>query len=90
MTSFEQAVAAIGEIKSQEELKTINRYLIERMRWLHRQAAVNYSVGDQVEFTNSRGNREQGQVTKVNAKTVVVKTLLSNWTVSAGMLYRVA
>ena len=85
-----EALIAITKLDDHEDLKKANRFLIERMRMKHREAAVAFRVGEQVEFTGRYGNTEVGKVTKVNQKTVIVQTATTRWTVSGGILRKVA
>ena len=87
---LKSALLAVGSIDSHEDLKFLNRAVIDQMRHVSRVATRSWHVGDQVEFDGRNGRREQGQITKINQKTINVKTLMGNWKVSAAMLRHVA
>lgn len=76
----------LTQIESHEDLQFLNKAIIDQMRFLSAKAARKWQVGDQVEFSNKRGNREQGQIVKINPKRIVVQTLLGTWKVPAAML----
>lgn len=91
MTAFNQTALKIVDqldtINDQESLTMINRAIIARMREISRKATRKFQVGDQVEFTNSRtGMALQGQIMKINQKTIIVQTLTGRWKVQAASL----
>lgn len=88
--NLKSALLAVGQMYSHEDLRFLNQAVVDQLRHVSRVATRKWSVGDQVEFDNKRGNREQGQITKINQKTINVKTLMGNWKVSAAMLRHVA
>lgn len=79
---------AIFAIDSLDELREAQNALNVRFRELQRRAAVSFRVGDAVKFQSKTGRTISGTVTKVNQKTVSVKTADSNWKVSASLLQR--
>lgn len=79
---------AIFAIDSLDELREAQNALNVRFRELQRRAAVSYRIGDTVKFQSKTGKTISGTVTKINQKTVSVRTVDSNWKVSASLLQR--
>lgn len=68
------------------EIIELGRTLNQKLSELSRQAADSFNVGDQVEFDSKSGRVVQGQIEKINNKTVLVGTLMGRYKVSASML----
>lgn len=79
---------AIFAIDSLDEMREAQNALNVRFRELQRRAAISFRVGDSVKFQSRTGKTISGNVTKVNQKTVSVRTADSNWKVSASLLQR--
>jgi hypothetical protein len=66
------------------ELLELNRRIIERLKYLSKKEAVEYSrkfsVGDVVEF-NNEGTIIHGTVIRINRKTLSIKTREGQWNV---------
>lgn len=72
---------------SNEDMKAIRDMFNSTMSSKQKEAANKFTAGDMVVFTNSRtGKVVKGQVTKVNRKTIAVKSGITNWKVSPSML----
>jgi hypothetical protein len=76
---------------SEEELLDLNRRIVERLRLIRsaRQLVdlARFSVGMRVEFTTDDGRTVQGEITRLNRKTVTVCCNSSgHWRVSPGLL----
>lgn len=80
------ALAAVGHIYDIEDLRALNTAVVDQMRHLSRLATRSFKVGDQVEFDGKNGKVNQGQIVKINQKSIVVDTLIGRWKVSANLL----
>lgn len=70
-----------------EELNSLVEAIKYARNQLGRQVKRSISVGDKVEFTDTRvGYVHQGSVTKINVKYVIVNTNKGNYRVPASML----
>jgi len=73
-----QAVTAIHALQSQAELSDIYDAIKQKQTYLARQNIRKVVKGSVVSFTDRRGQRVVGTVTKVNRKTVEVLGGMSN------------
>ena len=80
---------AIYDIDSMEELRIIMNIVNMRFKELQARAAQSFVRGDTVTFTTKHGQKITGVVTKINQKTVSVKTPTSEWKVSGSLLKRI-
>jgi hypothetical protein len=76
---------------SRDELMTLNRIIVERIRTLDRRqrsmARWDFSAGDTVNFTTREGVRLSGHITKCNpTKAKVAASDGRTWTVSYSLL----
>ena len=84
MSAATKAILAIDNI---EDLREAQNALQVRYRELQRRSALSFRVGDKVSFKSRSGDTITGTVSKVNQKTVAVKTVstlnspASNWKV---------
>ena len=69
-----------------EQLKIVADEIKLRRTLLGNQLTRSLIVGDTVSFQGRAGTTEQGTVTKINRKTVIVKTGNNTWKVPASML----
>ena len=69
-----------------EQLKIVADEIKLRRTLLGNQLTRSLIVGDTVSFQGRGGVTEQGTVTKINRKTVIVKTVHNTWKVPASML----
>ena len=69
-----------------EQLKIVADEIKLRRTLLGNQLTRSLMVGDTVSFQGRAGTTEQGTVTKVNRKTVIVKAGHNTWKVPASML----
>jgi len=70
-----------------ETLNAIITQINRRRSSLQEQAADNFMVGQDVEFTRKSGDIIQGSIQKINRKTILVKTNLNLlWKVSPSLL----
>ena len=78
---------------SLEELVELNKKIVKRINLVHTRvqedAATDFSVGDEVFFITKAGSRVEGNVVKVNRKTVKVSTNLGMYKVSPTLLKKV-
>jgi hypothetical protein len=72
-----------------DDLREVMNACNVRFRELQSRAAHSFSRGDSVFFIAKSGQKITGVVTKVNQKTVSVKTATSEWKVSGSLLRRV-
>ncbi len=74
------------------ELLELNRRIIERLKYLSKKEALEYSkkfsVGDVVEFDNE-GTVIHGTVIRINRKTLSVKTREGQWNIPPQFLRKV-
>jgi len=84
MNNVQTAVEAIRNSNSDELNQIIEAIKLQRT-WLARTTARALAVGDTVQF-KGRGGYEQGKVTKINIKTVVVDCGFTRYKVPASML----
>jgi len=74
-------------IKDSKEISELWEVLRARHKELQARIASQFSIGDRVEFNRSKtGSLVVGEVTKVNVKTIKVKTGEGNWSVSPTLL----
>ena len=69
-----------------QQLKIVADEIKLRRTLLGNQLTRSLIVGDTVSFQGRAGTTEHGTVTKVNRKTVIVKTVHNTWKVPASML----
>ena len=92
MSAATKAILAIDNI---EDLREAQNALQVRYRELQRRSALSFRVGDKVSFKSRSGDTITGTVSKVNQKTVAVKTVstlnspASNWKVSPSLLRKI-
>ena len=87
------ALSAISNVNSEEELISVNKVLIERIKTIRaREARVvkaSLSEGDEVTWVGRKGS-QRGHVTKIARKFATVQTLLGgSWRVPMNMLKKV-
>ena len=75
----------INKIEDVRDLRTIQGFVKDRKRALGNRLKYELSVGDNVTI-NSRGNREEGTITKINRTRAVVDMRGSSWTVPFSMI----
>lgn len=72
---------------SNEDLRSINdaiKYAMDRNNYVMKRSL---GVGDRVKFTNKAGRDISGLITKINQKTVMIKTANEgNWKVSTSLV----
>jgi hypothetical protein len=83
MSTLNKAIFAIDNM---EDLREVMNACNVRFRELQARAAHSFSRGDSVSFVTKSGQKITGVVTKVNQKTVSVKTATSEWKVSGSLL----
>lgn len=71
---------------SADELKTIQNALKVAYTSMQTVAKFSYEQGDKVYFTTRNGDKVMGVVSKINQKTITVKTVTSTWKVSPSLL----
>jgi len=80
--SFELAdrAAAAETIRrmSEEDLRFLNRLIVERLKLIHQARSTamlaHFSVGDRVSFQSSTGERKTGIIVRLNKKTASIAT----------------
>lgn len=73
-------------VESQDDLREINAFVVERMRSLARRKAMTFQVGQMVYWEGKNG-RQEGRISKVMQKNLVVDTAGNGrWKVNAGMV----
>jgi hypothetical protein len=82
--------ALLDTVQDNDVLNTLMQDFKTRRAVLNARVAQSFRVGDQVEFDGRYGRKEQGQITKINTKSILVKTLTTNWKVSPSLLRSVA
>ena len=69
-----------------EDLRDLNRSVVEAIRALEQAAAGTFLVGDRVKFTAKDGRTITGTVFKINLKTIKVRSIDTMWAVSPSLL----
>jgi hypothetical protein len=96
MSAKDDIIAKMREVDSLAELKTISDALRDRWKELQRparaemdneirRAAAEFRIGQKVQFTH-KGVPITGEVTKINSKTISVKTGAGVWNVTPTLL----
>lgn len=80
----------VSSIDSFEDLKALSQALKQRWDQLTNQQVTKFNYGDEVEFDSKRGMTVTGTITKINTKTIKIKTPMGLvWNVSPGLLRKV-
>jgi len=87
MKALDQAIQAIHQIDSHEDIREVIEAIKLRQTFIGNKTIRTLSVGDKVHFNGRRGPTK-GQVKKINRKYVVVDTGAQSWRVPATMLTR--
>ena len=82
--------ALLDTVQDNDVLNTLMQDFKTRRAVLNARVADGFRVGDMVAFDGRFGRVEQGQITKINPKSIKVKTLTTNWKVSPSLLRSVA
>ena len=69
-----------------EDLRDLNRSVVEAIRALETSFACAFLVGDRVKFTAKDGRIITGSVAKINMKTIKVRSIDVMWAVSPSLL----
>ena len=81
------AVAIIGGKFSNDDLRSLHdaiKYAMDRNTYVTK---VSLGIGDRVTFSNKAGREISGIITKINQKTVAIKTANEgNWKVSTSLV----
>ena len=79
-----------------DELRTLNKLVIQKIHETSREIALSFRKGDKVYFNDRRGKRHEGKVERVNRKNITVFEEASKtnpypitWSVSPMFLNRV-
>ena len=76
----------------EEQLRDLNRLIVDRLRLLHerraREAAGAFSIGDAVEFQSDCGHKVTGRVARINRKSITVAGSQGSWRVHPKLLRR--
>jgi hypothetical protein len=88
----EAVVAAIRSM-GEDDLRYLNRFIVDRIKLIAQARSTvmmaRFSVGDRVEFPDRGGRTRRGVVTRLNKKTVSVRTDEGErWNVGPGFLKR--
>ena len=87
MNNVQIAINAIRSMNNDELNQVVEAFKLQRT-WLARNTARSLMVGDTVSFRGRRGP-EQGTVTKITQKTVIVNCGYTQYKVPASMLTQV-
>ena len=84
---IEDFIKTLGE----EELRYLNRLIVERLKLLHQQRSTTqmqkFNIGEKVRFNDSSGTVKTGTITRLNKKTVsLVTTGGEQWNVAPALL----
>jgi len=75
-----------------DELYELNRKVVQRIKVLNSRkqedAASQFGLKDRVFFVRKNGERIEGEIVKINRKTVKVQTNFGLWSVSPTLLQR--
>ena len=72
----------ISKLNSRESLKKVDKLIANRMSTFTRKEIDKYEIGQTVRFEAELGQFIQGRITRINLKTVSIKTPQGNWRVS--------
>ncbi len=76
-----------------EELTLLNRKVVEQIKFLQTQkqaiAATAFRIGDKAFFVSKFGEKVEGEILKVNIKSIKVKTEKGMWNVSPSLLTKI-
>lgn len=75
---------------SLEDLRNLSRAVYEAIRTRELATAQAYRIGDRVKFRAKDGRTITGSVSKINAKTIKVRSMDVTWMVTPSLLSRVA
>lgn len=91
MSRIEELEKVIDSLQTMDEIEAAYAALKSRRNTLDRRALRTFASGDRVAFTRRNGTRIEGQVVKVNRKTVSVEPVTGGrgWRVPAAMLTHV-
>ena len=73
-----------------EELRELNRMVVEAVRAREIDVSRAFKFGDRVKFTAKDGRTITGSVFKINLKTIKVRSIDTVWAVTPSLLSRVA
>ena len=73
-------------LASLEELRELNRLVVEAIRSREASVGGTFLVGDRVSFRAKDGRTITGTVVKINAKTIKVRSIDVMWAVSPSLL----
>jgi predicted DNA-binding ribbon-helix-helix protein len=73
-----------------ETLNAIIAEIKNRQRQMQQDIGSSFNVGDKVWFDANRRGRIEGMISKINQKTIVVKTPTVTWKVTPSLLKKVA
>lgn len=78
-----------------DELRTLNKLVIQKIQETNRTIALSFKVGEKVYFNDRYGQKHEGQVKKINRKNITVYVDKNvpypvTWSVSPMFLNRVS
>ena len=86
-----KAAEIIRSIDSKNGLLHLSQVIKQQWKYLEMDSASQLTVGQMVKFMTRQGQTIEGQVTKINTKTVNVRsTAGTQWKVSPSLLTKVA
>lgn len=89
---MDERLLSLVDQLDQQELMELNRFVVDRLRFLveqeARKAARAFCVGDEVEFQADCGHRVRGYVLRTNRKTITVENPNGHWRVPPSLLRR--
>lgn len=89
MTVTEISKAILNGNFSPEEIRSIQMALKAAYSNMQTREKFSYRVGDEVTFKSRSGQYITGKVAKINQKTILVNTPISQWKVSPSLLKKV-
>jgi len=85
----DDVISYLWNIGDRKEIDTMWNILKRRAKQLDEQIANSFSIGDKVSFKGRYNRVETGVVTKVNTKTINVRTESNMWRVAPSILNKV-
>lgn len=79
----------ISSCRDRDTLKQISNSLKIAFDNLERMKVIAFAVNDEVAFNSKRGGKIKGVVSKINSKTIQVKTDACVWRVSPSLLEKI-
>jgi len=78
----------LWSIKTRDEIQEMWKILKQRSRQIEEMKTIDFNIGDKVTFKDKRNKTETGTITKINKRTINVRTEDCNWRITPSLLTR--